>query len=125
LGTSERNPECIRESYDEYCNFSWLVAIDCGISKRTGSEEMFTIGLEVVYSINWNPRAATNSDNTAKLFFLIIYSGDLVTAGKNSIMEQLVRIKCVRVPSVRSFHIFPNKHSLKTIRCSVNNDSPY
>jgi hypothetical protein len=48
---------------------------------------MFTIGLEGVYSINWNPHAATNSDNTAKLFFLSIYAGDLVTAGKNSIME--------------------------------------
>jgi hypothetical protein len=50
-------------------NSGLKVLIDCGISKRTGSEVMFTVGLEVVYSINWNPRAATNSDNTAKLFF--------------------------------------------------------
>jgi hypothetical protein len=35
---------------------------ECGISKRTVSEETFTIGLEVVYT-NWNPHAATNSDN--------------------------------------------------------------
>jgi hypothetical protein len=26
MGTSERNSECKKESYDKYCNFSWLVA---------------------------------------------------------------------------------------------------
>jgi hypothetical protein len=55
---------------------------ECGVSKRTGSEEIFTIGLAVVYSINWNRHAATNSDNTAKRFYMI-YPGDLVTAGNN------------------------------------------
>jgi hypothetical protein len=82
--------------------------------KRTFSEESFTIGLEIVYT-NWNPHAATNSENIP-IFFLIIYSGDFVTAGNSSIMEQLVKVKRVRVPSVRSHRIFPNKHRLKTIQ---------
>jgi hypothetical protein len=45
-----------------------MALTECCISKRTGSEEIFTTGLELVYSINWNPHAAANSDNTAKRF---------------------------------------------------------
>jgi len=50
---------------------------ECGISKHTGSEEIFTIELEVVYSINWNPHAVTNSDITAKLFLKLFVQATL------------------------------------------------
>lgn len=103
FGTSERNSDCLKECHDVCCNVTWLVCI----SKHTGSEQIFTVGLGLVYSINWNPHAATNSDNIAKRFW-----------------SYLLSRPCHHWEEFTKRTTYDSsKHRLKIIHCSVDNRS--